>query len=452
MQDQLKIPHILKDVIVHIQQLGGKSYLVGGCVRDALLGITPKDYDVEVHGVTPTELEALLSAQGLTAAQVGKAFGVYKLDNNIDLSLPRRERKVGEHHTAFEVEVDPHMGLHAAAARRDFTINAIYYDINTQEVHDPFNGIQDLRSRILRHVSSRFVEDPLRVLRAMQLAARFELDVHEDTINLCSKLELQGIPKERQYEEWRKLILKGKNPAKGLRFLHACGWIRYYPELQDLVGVKQEPRWHPEGDAWTHTLHCMNAFASNKTGNDDEDEIVGFATLCHDFGKATTTTYDASGWHAYGHEEEGVPLADSFLRSLTTNHNLISQVKPLVRYHMAPNALYKDKAGASAIRRLAQKVRIDLLCRVVTADMQGRPPLNHSSIPSVDWLLGLAKNLNVQSSSIKPLIQGRHLILKGLTPGTNFKAILASALQAQLDGDFTTTEEADLWLTGHIQA
>ena len=236
-----------------------------------------------------------------------------------------------------------------AAARRDFTINAIYRDPLTDEVIDPWGGCADLASRTLRHVSDHFREDPLRVLRGMQFVARFDLTPAPETVAVCRTMTPEGLPRERLFEEWAKLLTKGERISAGLEFLRAVGWTRYYPELNALIGCRQDPEWHPEGDVWNHTLCCLDAFARRRTGEDDL--VVGLAVLCHDFGKPATTRYDrrARRLRSLGHDEKGVAPARSFLRRLTNEERLLKEVPPLVRCHMRPFALWKSRAGESSV-------------------------------------------------------------------------------------------------------
>ncbi|MDR2844503.1 MAG: polynucleotide adenylyltransferase, partial [Puniceicoccales bacterium] len=276
---------VVAAVVGAVAEAGGRPLLVGGCVRDALLGARPKDVDIEVYGLEPVALERALRRR-FAIVSVGQSFGVFKLkEHAVDVSLPRRESKAGAGHRGFTVQGDPHMDIADAAARRDFTVNAIYWDPQTGAVLDPHGGRRDLAERVLRHTSAAFAEDPLRVLRAMQFAARFLLTPAPETVALCSQIEPEGLPPERIFEEWSKLILKGVKPSRGLAFLRDCGWVSYYPELVALVGCEQDPHWHPEGDVWNHTLHCLDAFAEKRTGDAWEDLVVGLAVLCHDLGK-----------------------------------------------------------------------------------------------------------------------------------------------------------------------
>lgn len=419
-------------------EAGGRALLVGGCVRDALLNCPAKDIDMEVYGLPVHAVEAALQPH-FRLDTVGRAFGVLILKGEgIDLALPRRESKIGPKHTDFRVEGDPGMSSEEAALRRDFTINAISCDPLSGEVLDPFAGIDDLRSGRLRHVSTAFGEDPLRVLRGMQFTARFELTPDPETITICRSLSPSDLPAERLWEEWKKLLLKGRAISAGLDFLQACDWLRYFPELEALVGCEQEPKWHPEGDVWTHTRHCLDAFAAKRIDDDWEDLVVGLAVLCHDFGKPATSYTDENGRiRSPRHDVEGVPVARRFLERLTHQKKIFAEVLPLVEQHMRPLALYRDGAGDAAIRRLAARVkRVDRLVRVAYADKYGRPPIKPDGFPEGEWLLRKTKALAIADNAPKPILLGRHLIELDIKPGPHFSKILDHAYEAQLDGTF----------------
>ncbi len=425
-----------------VRRAGGRALLVGGAVRDAALGRPVRDVDIEVYGIPPERLEKILSRR-FSLDRVGKSFGVLKLRGfPIDVSLPRREWKLGTGHRGFLVQSEPFISYEEAASRRDFTINSMAWDPLTSELLDPYGGLEDLQNRILRHTSPKFVEDPLRVLRGMQFAARFDLTAAPETIELCKRITMEDLPRERVFEEWKKLILFGVRPSRGLQFLADCTWIRYYPELEALRGCRQEPSWHPEGDVWVHTLHCMDAFAGERIGEAWEDLVVGFAVLCHDFGKPATTKVVEGRIRSLGHEEAGAQPTRSFLGRMTNSEDFIEQVVVLVTHHLRPQQLYEARAGDSAIRRLARRVgRIDRLVRVARADQLGRPGMPFDGFPAGKWLLERAQELAVKDSAPKPIVLGRHLIALGLKPGPHFKPILDACYEAQLDGRITNLQE-----------
>lgn len=441
----------VRRVVELLRHAGGRPLLVGGCVRDALMQVPVLDVDIEVYGLGTRQVEAALRKE-FGIITVGAAFGVTKLkDFPVDVSVPRRENRTGAKHTDFDVQADPTMTPKDAAERRDFTLNAIMWDPFTGEILDPWGGVADLQAKRLRHVSAKFAEDPLRVLRAMQFAARFEFSVAPETVALCATLTQADLPPERLMEEWTKLLLRGRKPSVGLAFLKDCGWTKFYPELHAIIGVPQDPEWHPEGDVWSHTLHCLDAFARGRVGDRDEDLIVGLAVLLHDLGKATRTKVEPHDGriHSYGHEEAGVPLAEKFLAQVTRETKLLESVLPLVRWHAQPHELFRAKAGDAAVRRLATKVlRIDRLIRVDLADRQGRPPLwPGEASPQGLWLAERAAALKVAASAPKRIVLGRHLIAMGHKPAGWFSQVLDEAFEAQLDGAFGDEAGGLAWLT-----
>ena len=438
----------LETVVTAVTEAGGRAWVVGGTVRDAWLGLAAKDLDIEVYGIEPSRLIALLEGH-FRLDLVGRSFGVIKLRGlPVDVSLPRRESKRGLGHKGFEVHSDPTMSIEEAANRRDFTINALAWDPRSGAVLDPFHGLRDLEAGVLRHVSDRFVEDPLRVLRAMQMAARFDLRVASETVALCRTIDPEGLARERLFDEWSKLLLRGRKPSVGLAFLRDCDWLRHMPELAALDGCPQDPEWHPEGDVWVHTLHVMDAFAGERVGDDWEDLVVGFGCLCHDLGKPATTRHDPDGRiRSPVHEAVGEKPTRSLLARLSHQSRLVEEVVPLVREHLKPFQLYADRAGPAAVRRLARRVgRIDRLIRVARADHRGRPPLPWDGFPAGEWLLARADELALSTRKPTPFVQGRHLIERGMTPGRHFGPILEACFEAQLDGAFDDLESGLAYL------
>lgn len=436
------------EIAEDVAAAGGRAFLVGGCVRDAVLGKTPKDLDLEVYGIAPSALEGILGRK-FRVEMVGKSFGVWIVKGfDIDVSIPRRERKTGDGHKAFDVECDPFLDVKTACSRRDFTVNAMLFDPLKNELIDPYSGMADLRAGVLRHTSEAFAEDPLRVLRAMQFAARFDMAVAPETVSECAKIGFENLPPERVFEEWKKLILKGSKISRGLRFLRDCGWIKYFPELAATVGCPQDPQWHPEGDVFEHTCLCMDFFAENRIGDEREDITVGFAVLCHDFGKPLCTKEGADGKiHSYGHDILGEKPAVSFMLGMTREKALVADVATLVARHMAVLDLWRADAGDSAIRRLARKVgRIDRLVRVDEADRNGRGEYFTTRSPQGAWIMEKARRLAVQDSAPKPLLMGRHLLEMGVKAGREMGKILDDAYEAQLDGAFSDIEGAKAYV------
>lgn len=417
---------------------GGCVRVVGGAVRDALLERPFDEFDLEAFGLEPDDLERMLEDLDLPVDRVGRAFSVLKLRRiPVDIALPRREISVGAGHRDFLVDADPDMTVDEAAERRDYTINAISYEPLACRVDDPLGGRADLQRGRLRHASHRFSEDPLRVLRGMQLVARLGFEPDPDTVRLCSRIDWRELSVERVFEEWRKLLLQGTGIGRGLSFLQATGWIEAYPELEATVGCEQDPEWHPEGDVWAHTGHVLDAFATERLGDDEEDLVVGLACLCHDLGKPATTRFVDGRLRSRGHEAAGEAPTRTFLARLTNRRGLFDDVVRLVVDHLKPRQLYQGGAGDAAVRRLAHRVkRIDRLVRVARADARGRPPLPPADCEDCDWLLARAEALRIRDRAPARLVLGRDLIARGLAPGPEIGDLVDRCYQAQLDGAF----------------
>ncbi len=446
----MDIPKVLIDIAKRLDSIGAKAILVGGAVRDFILQNSVKDFDIEVYNIkTLDKLATILSEYGVVNL-VGKSFGVVKLrvDNlEYDFSMPRVESKIAKGHKGFSIKVDSTLDFKSAAKRRDFTINAIGWDILRQKLLDPYGGIDDIKNKTLHIVDkTSFSEDPLRVYRAVQFAARFEFTLSKDTFTICSKLvesgSLEELPKERVWEEFKKLLLKAKKPSIGLEYMRKLGILKYFPELKRLIGVEQEPSYHPEGDVWTHTLMVVDEAAKLRVGEELEDLILMLSSLCHDFGKPATTKVINGKIRAINHDKEGVEPTIEFLNRLTNQKELIQEVTKLVEYHLRPMHLYKGGAKVAAIRRLATKVNIERLERLARADYFGRGGVENKKFKAGDWLLKKAKEQNCLSSPPKRLIEGRDLIALGLTPSVKFKDMLNRVYKEQLDGNIKCKQEA----------
>lgn len=433
------------------------AYVVGGAVRDALLGQDPKDIDVEVFGTTWDVLERTLSQFGPTH-QVGKSFGVIKLrletGHEVDFSLPRRDSKSGPGHRGFEVTVDPSMTLLEAASRRDYTINALAWDPRLNEVLDPFRGVQDLRSRTLRHTSAAFSEDPLRVLRGMQFAGRFNMYAAPETLAICREMlpAFSELPLERLQGEWWKWATKSTAPGAGLRFLVDCGWVAAHPEVAALVDCQQDPEWHPEGDVFVHTCHCCDAMTGLQdwqVADESDKAVLMFAILAHDFGKPATTARVVRDGRTRivspGHEPAGGPIADGFLARIGMPEHVRERVVPLVVHHLAHLQAHTERSVRRLATRLAPET-IGRLCMVMTADHCGRPPHPKVAPPGVATLRGLAETMRVQDAAPKPVLLGRHILALGVAPGPQVGVLLAEAFEAQLDGQFVEVEDGLRWI------
>lgn len=470
MKINVKNKGLIFNEIIKISNLlnlnGGKAFLIGGCVRDLICGLEHKieDWDIEVFGISQKKIEQLLINNNYKILKVGKVFGVIKIKNfPIDISLPRLENKTGIKHKDFLITTQPFLSLKQAALRRDFTINAIFWDPIENTILDPCNGLKDLKNKKLKHIGIKFIEDPLRVLRAMQLASRLDLSIDITTINICKKMNIKGLSNERILKEWEKFILKSYKPSIGLNFLKECHWIRFYPELESIIGCKQDPIWHPEGDVWNHTLHAMDFFAKdliqNNNHNYNKSEIlaIGFSILCHDIGKPKTTFTDGQGRiRSFGHEVYGAKLASNFLKKIGMhNSKLCELIKKIIQFHMVPVDLYKQNVKDSAIRKLSNKVkRLDLLLKVVFADIRGSFNKNKDQI--IDNIKKFyeqkMKQLNIENNEPIPLIMGRHLIKEGLNPSPLFGKIIKYCFNAQLNGEFSTEQDAKNFLYNYLHS
>lgn len=438
-----------------IRDAGGRALLVGGCVRDALMGKVPKDFDLEVYHLDPEHLRQVLDRFGPVNV-VGEAFTVYKLGRHLDVSIPRRERKSGRGHRAFVIEGDPDMSFVEATRRRDFTINGILQDPLTGEIIDPFSGQRHIEQRVLRAVSvETFPEDSLRVLRAAQFAARFEFDIDPGTIELCRSIDLSDLPAERIWGELEKLLLQASRPSVGLEWLLKLGAIeKLFPEIQSLIGVAQEPEWHPEGDVFIHTLLAVDR------ARDLIDDLpyakqvtVMLATLAHDFGKPATTEFIDGRIRSRGHEEAGVAPAERFLDRINVHtidgYNVRAQVIALVREHLKPGEFYKkrDEVGEGAFRRLARRCEPDLLYRVAKADSLGRnapwvPREQWYGSEAQEWFIERSRELEVEQRPPDPILLGRHLLELGVEPGPRMGEITRAIYEMQLDGRVRDLDQA----------
>ena len=453
---KLELPESLASILQGTSELKN-AYLVGGCVRDWLLNRPGKDYDIEVFGVGYEELTGALSRWGKPDL-VGRSFGVVKLTlrdgTTYDFSIPRRDSKVSPGHKGFAVHFDPDIRPAEAAARRDFTLNALMYDPRRDELLDFFGGERDLKNRTLRHTSPAFVEDPLRVLRGMQFAARFELTAAPETVQLSRQIKgaFHELAVERVRDEWFKWAARSRLPSAGLKFLAATEWIDHFPEIAGLRNTPQDPEWHPEGDVFVHTCHCCDALVQQpEWQNADETTriVLSLGILAHDFGKATTTTESVRDGQrriiSPGHEEAGVALAETFCQKIGTPKAIVDRILPLIGNHMAHLMTVTDRS----VRRLAKRLEpenIEHLLLIMRADSMGRPPKPFRLPPSVHALESKAKELQVQSRAPKPLLMGRDLFQFGIEPGPEFKVLLDEAYEAQLEGRFHNHEEALRWL------
>lgn len=448
-------PEKVIDIARAVGDSGGRAMLVGGCVRDELMQIPSKDWDIEVYGIEPHDLKPLVERFGIVNV-VGEAFTVFKLDNDVDISIPRRERKVARGHKGFVVEGDPGMSFAEASKRRDFTVNSILKDVLTGEIVDPYDGRPDIDKKILRMVSkSTFGEDSLRVLRAARFAATLDFEIETATVEVCREIDLSDLPPERIWGEMEKLLLDAEKPSIGLKWIYELGIAEsLFPELTAMVGVAQEEEWHPEGDVDVHTLLVVDE--ARRLIDDlpyPKRVAVMLGALCHDFGKPSTTEFVDGRIRSLGHDEAGIAPSETFLDKLNLHtldgYDVRKQVIALVRDHLKPGMFYKvrDEIGDGAFRRLARKVEPDLLYRVAKADSLGR---NAEWIPKEkwfdsepqEWFIRRVRELAVESKPPEPILMGRHLIELGHEPSKDFGRILDAVYELQMDGKLTSLDDA----------
>lgn len=448
-----------------------RAFLVGGFVRDALLGLHPKDADVEIYSLPPEKILPLLERLFPGPINhVGASFGIWKipLTNGfeIDISLPRRESRHGTGHTGFLIESDPWLPIEEAARRRDFTLNTLLADPLTGEIIDLFQGIADLNAHLLRTTDElRFQEDPLRVYRAAQFCARLELDVEKQTFALMRQMvdrgDLATLAPERIFMEWEKLLTQAERPSIGLALLRDLGLIaRDYPELHALIGVPQEPEWHPEGDVWTHTLLVIDAAAALLRRGPDhfsrQDQLtVLFGALCHDFGKPSTTRFEDGRFRSHGHEEAGIEPTKAFLRRLRAPHALARTTATIAAEHLKPGMLFRlcetgkltDKQYQNTLRKLLRRLGTTPWRALLTAseaDFRGRgfPDAKTRPYLAGDLFRSTVETFGLDQIAPHPLLQGRDLQTLGMHPGEEMGFLIRKIEELRDLGEIETTEEA----------
>ncbi len=439
-------PDLIAQIARAVSLAGGRAVLVGGYVRDSLLGLHPKDIDIEVFGLSLDRLIAVLREFGQVDA-VGRSFGVLKI-RDLDVSVPRRDSKAGPGHKGFLVEPDPSMTFPEAARRRDFTINAMGQDPLTGELLDPFRGQEDLANSFLRRTDPEsFDEDPLRFLRAAQFLARFELTPEPDLLNAAraSRHTLLELPKERVFEELVKLLLKGRRPSLGLAYLRQTGLDEVlFPEISALAGCPQDPEWHPEGDVFVHTCLALDVAAGLRSGQRDADLVLMLGVLCHDLGKPPTTAFEDGRWRSRSHEQAGLVPTRLLLERLKAPVATLEAVLALVADHLAPAHFAKSRPGPKAYRRLARKLgdggtNMEMLHRVAMADHFGRTTKDALAreFPAGADFLAAARAVAVEKAPEPDVVMGRHLIARGLKPGPAFSSILDRCREIQYETGLT---------------
>ncbi len=428
-------------IAAEVRKAGGRTYFVGGFVRDLLMGRENKDIDIEVHEIPVSALEAILDGLG-ERLTMGASFGVMGLRHyDLDIAMPRSEVATGRGHKDFAVFVDPFLGAEKAARRRDFTVNAMMQDVLTGEVLDFFGGREDLARKRIRHVDDlTFTEDPLRVFRAAQFAARFGFTVAEETTALSAGMDGTALAGERVMGELEKALLKASTPSVFFEELKKMRQLScWFPELEALSGVPQPPVHHPEGDVWTHTMQVLDEAAALR---EEAREPLWFmlAALCHDFGKAAATEEINGALHAYGHERLGLPLARRFLGRITSEVKLTKYVLNMTELHMQPNNKAREASHDKAFMTLFdQSVCPEDLLLLAKADHMGRLGPGMRREPAAAAYAETEHRLRemlalYQDRMNRPYVMGRDLIAAGMQPGPLISEALAYAHKLRLAG------------------
>ena len=428
-----KNQEMARRIALLVAQNGGVAYYVGGYVRDKLMLKDNKDIDIEIHGIYPAQLERLLDSLG-SRISIGESFGIYSLRGySLDLALPRIEQNRGHGHRDFDICVDPFVGTYKAAKRRDFTINALMQNILTGEIIDHFGGISDLQNRVIRHIDDcTFVEDPLRVLRAAQFAARFDFRIADNTAELCSKMDISAISCERIESELKKAMLKAQRPSVFFKTLRQMKQLSvWFAELKQTIGIEQNPEHHPEGDVWNHTMMVIDAAAEYR---ESVSNPFGFmlAALCHDFGKSICTQAIDEKIHAYGHEKLGLPVIRAFMRRLTNEKGLMRYVLNLCELHMQPNQLAAGKSSIKATNRMFDAaIDPEALIKLAACDNAGKEKSCSYGANTAFLTERLAIYREYMS---RPYVSGSDLIKAGVQPGDEFSKYIEYAHKLRLAG------------------
>lgn len=426
---------LARAVIRRLAGAGHVAYLAGGCVRDLLLGREPKDYDVATSAL-PDQVEALFPR----TVAVGKAFGVIRVLDDASNEL------------AVEVATFRHDGPYldgrhpssvsftdAAqdAARRDFTINALFLDPETETVHDHVGGLRDLDARVIRAVGDprqRFTEDKLRLLRAARFAAGLDFAIDPPTLSAVKEMAAQVTvcSAERIRDELEKLITH-KAASRGLQLMLDTGLMQaVLPELAAMVGVQQPPEFHPEGDVWVHTLLAMDKINYPCT------VTLALGVLLHDVGKPPTFDNSTDRIRFNGHDKVGTEMAGAILQRLKFPTEVIERVQSLVADHL--KFMNADKMKTSTLKRWVRKPHFDEDLELHRIDCLAGP----GTLETWDFVRARKAEFDAQPQSLRPKlpIDGHDLRALGIPPGPKFKELLGALEDEMLEGRVQDREQA----------
>lgn len=443
MIDYPKILHIIFDKLIanNIQPI-----IIGGYIRDILLNkyfnypMNSKDIDIELYNINSLkDLEEILKEFGRINT-VGKHFAVCKLkvdELELDFSLPRIENKTASGHKGFDIIISPDISYFEAFKRRDFTINAIGYDVINKKFIDLFNGIDDIINKNLKAVDNEtFIQDPLRVLRAVVFCARFEFIMNKNLFDICKNMieqnALNELPKERIFQEITKLLLQANKPSIGLKILDKLNGLDYFVELNN-IKINQSK-------SFLNSMNCLNYIAHDLKQRTNNKLILMLAILCDVIAKYTQYCENI-----YKHS------INNFLITFTNNKMYIKNILPLIQYQFVIEQfliLKHDKEKEKLLLHVAVKTSIEYLfyfCKIkYTIDKKIK------KIRELYHLKKMAMKLDIFNSKQTPLINGKELLKFRKIPSKEYKYILNIAYEAQINGKFQTKSEAINWLNDFL--
>ncbi|MFT5835864.1 MAG: tRNA nucleotidyltransferase (CCA-adding enzyme) [Sulfurimonas sp.] len=413
----IEYPNFLNKIFDKLDNNGAKSIIIGGFVRDYLLNIKSNDIDIEIYNISSFEkLEYILKEFG-SVNSVGKSFGVCKLkveNFTLDFTLPRTDSKISSGHSGFDIKIQKNLDFVHATRRRDFSINAIGYDVVNKTILDPFNGISDLKEKTLKMVDAKtFIEDPLRVLRAVQFCSRFDLVMDKELFVLCKSMIddnlLSQLAKERIYEEIKKNLLKSKKPSLGFELLKKLGALKYFSHLE----FTQE-------DEWSRSMNAIDKIARLKTTNTRAKEVLMLASICYKFTS---------------------PQIEDFIFTLSNDKSLLSTIIKLQKNLKTITNICSKEIKDYELYKLATKVNIEELIL-----------LSEALFGVGNCILIRVKELNILNKKIPPILLGRDLIKLEMSPSSEFSTILDLAYEFQMNGEFFSKDAAIRWLNNYLTA
>ena len=417
-----------------VSAAGGRACYVGGFVRDALMGVECKDIDIEVYGVAPQRLREVLSTLGEVYDR-GASFGVLGLrHSDIDIAMPRTESRTGLKHRDFDVSVDPFLEPREACRRRDFTINAMLQDVLSGEILDYYGGREDLAAGLIRRVNAEtFVEDALRAFRGAQFAARLSAVIEPETRALCAGMDVRALSQERVFAEMEKALLKAKKPSVFFRELRNMDHLKeFFPEVEAMIAVPQNPKFHPEGDVFEHTMLTLDCAAALRERAEWPLGLM-LSALVHDIGKCVATQVQADGRiTAYGHEKLGLEMVERQLRRLTNHEKLIRYVLNMTELHMRPNMLCGSNSKKKKTRQLFDlSLSPNDLILLSRADASGKLDEPYREETEA-WLRERLRDY--RACLRRPMVTGADLIAAGLKADARFGELLRRARMLHFSG------------------